>query len=581
MDSKTSLVILGRVKAAKEKQGGETVTTVPPNYSVTAGPGLAASGQTPDAAWAGMGDTVRQNPGHGLAAVLGAGLGGASKAVVPGALMGLGYGVAKGRPVAGTARGAGRAALTLGGAGLGGAGGFMGGVAAGASPLASLGLGLGGAVLGGVGGWKGADRLMGKDMEEKAGLDGLDPSAAAFSDALQGMAAGQLRSDAFRDVRNVGLTALGVGAAGRGLVGLLQHLRSNKPRKTRSGPAYLPLPFPASPEKTGSLKAVLPLLQGAGKKVGGILGQGVRDVKLGLGTGREAAELGNLQGRVRGSHQALATGVEDAANLGRKAIDPLGRPDARLPGSVEEAIGHLLPGNSPSLVNDMHRRLAQLTASKARGDMMVDTAAGGVGGATGMALTQKRAGFLDGGEATSKSGIPWYGPAMLLGGLGGLGVGWKGMDAVLDARRKKQMEGELVTARQQFHDALLGQYDKPVELHPELMKKSADEQTMEKVGRELDALYDKFVGAVRAEEKNPTEKTALDLSNMAGQAAGGYGMYAALSGLLTGSLVYDKMAKRSRRSVLESALKKRQRRRFMQQPTEIYAQPEPVPVPAG
>jgi hypothetical protein len=564
MDSKTSLVILGRVKAAKEKQATEAPPPAAPS---------------PEAQWAEMGDMVRQNPGAGVGSVLGAGLSGAAKGIVPGALLGLGYGVAKGRPVAGTARGAGRAALTLGGAGLGGAGGFMGGVAAGASPLASLGLGLGGAVLGGVGGWKGADRLMGKDMEEKTGLDGLDPSAAAFSDALQGMAATQLKSDAFRDVRNVGLTALGVGAAGRGLVGLLQHMRSNKPRKTRSGPAYLPLPFPASPEKTGSLKAVLPLLQGAGRKVGGILGQGVRDAKLGLGVGQESRDLANLTAKARGGYQSLAQGVDDAANI-RPALDPLGRADARMATNATEELQFLNHNHTPNRVNSLYSALDALNRSKARGDRMVNVGAGVGGAVAGNQLT-KRGGFLDGGEATSKSGIPWYGPAMLLGGLGGLGLGWKGMDSVLDARRKKQMEGELVTARQQFHDALLGQYDKPVELHPELMKKSADEATMEKVGRELDALYDKFVGAVTAEEARPTEKAALDLSNMAGQAAGGYGMYAALSGLLTGSLVYDKMAKRSRRSVLESALKKRQRRRFMQQPTEIYAQPEPVPVPAG
>lgn len=82
-------------------------------------------------------------------------------------------------------------------------------------------------------------------------------------------------------------------------------------------------------------------------------------------------------------------------------------------------------------------------------------------------------------------------------------------------------------------------------------------------------------------ETQPMSKQALDLSNLAGQAAGGYGMYAGLSGLLTGALVYDKMSKRSRRAVLDSALKKRQRRRFMQQPTEIYAQPEPVAVGAA
>jgi hypothetical protein len=153
------------------------------------------------------------------------------------------------------------------------------------------------------------------------------------------------------------------------------------------------------------------------------------------------------------------------------------------------------------------------------------------------------------------------------------------MDAIIDKERKRSMDDELESARSEFHDALLGQYDKPVSLHPELIKKKASDDTMVKVGEALDGLYDQFIAAMRNEEERPTTKQALDLSNLAGQAAGGYGMYAGLTGLLTGALVYDKMSKRSRRSVLESALKKRQRRRFMQQPTEIYAQPEPVEIP--
>lgn len=259
-----------------------------------------------------------------------------------------------------------------------------------------------------------------------------NPSAEAFSGALQDMAAGQLKSDAGRDIRNMGVAALGVGAAGRGAVGLLQMLRAGRKKKTRSGPAHLPLPYPA---------------------------------------------------------EAKTAGVEE---------------------------------------------------------------------------------FAEGGMATSKSGIPWYGPAMLLGGLGGLGLGWKGMDKVLDVRRKREMDSEMGDARQQFHDALLAQYDEPIKVHAGQLPKKASDATMVKVGEELDALYADFT------REFETEKSAVDWSNLAGQGAGAYGMYAGLSGLLTGALVYDKINGRSRRSVLDKALKKRQRRKFMQQPTEIYAVPEPV-----
>lgn len=406
METKTSRSILERVKAAKDAQLGAQ----PAPSTATVAP-------------VGLGD------------VIASGVGGLGNGIMPGALMGIGYGTAKGRPITGGARGAGRGALTLGGGAAGMAGGVMAAQQLGGSPKAQLLGALLGAGGGAFGGWKAADKLMGKQMKEK---EARDPSGEAFASAVQDMAAGQLKGDAFRDIRNVGLTALGVGAAGRGIVGLIQHMKQNRAKKTRSGPAYLPLPYPA-----------------------------------------------------------------------------------------------------------------------------------------------KTAGFLDGDGATTKGGIPWYGPAMMLGGLGGLGLGWKGMDKVLDARRQREQESELAAARQQFHDALLSQYDEPIKVHPEMLsgkKKSAADDTMVKVGEALDELYDVFQKAAAEEETRPMSKSAIDWSNVAGQAAGGYGMYAGLSGLLTGALVYDKIQKRSRRAVLEKALAKRQRRKFMQQPTEIYATPEPMPV---
>jgi hypothetical protein len=257
-----------------------------------------------------------------------------------------------------------------------------------------------------------------------------------FADAVQNVANAQLRADALRDVRNLTLATLGVGAAGRGLVGLINVMKS-KPRKTRSGPAHLPLPYLAAP--------------------------------------------------------------------------PAAPPPA-----------------------------------------------------------EKVGGFLAGDAASSKQGIPWYTPAMMLGGMAGLGLGWKGVDAVIDSRRRAEREKELESARQDFHDALLSQYDEPLKSGPATLKlkRAADESDMVKAGRALDGLFDRFSAAL--------EKAAVDWPNLAGNATGLYGAYAGLSGLLTGALVYDKIRKRSRRAVLEKALQRRQRRQFVQSPTEIYAVPEPV-----
>jgi hypothetical protein len=261
--------------------------------------------------------------------------------------------------------------------------------------------------------------------------------ADGFAGAVQDMAAAQLKSDALADVRNLGLAGLGAGAAGAGLAGLINLLRRTGPKKPRSGPAMLPLPYP----------------------------------------------------------------VEPAA---------------------------------------MPTRL-------------------------------KAGGFLAGDAAASKSGIPWYGPAMLAAGLGGIGLGWKGVDALLARRRKRETDSELDSARREFHDALLAQYDAPIKVHPDLA--AAAPTSLAKAAAALDLAFDRFAAALAAP---PAEKRAFDWADAGGAALGGYGMYAGLSGLLTGTFVYDKAKKRSQRAVLEKALQRRQRRQFMQQPTEIYAVPEPV-----
>lgn len=264
-----------------------------------------------------------------------------------------------------------------------------------------------------------------REAREKRG----DDAASAFANAVQGMNASQLQSDGFKDVRNLALATLGIGAAGRGAVGLAQILMRHRPRKQRTGPATLALPYP---------------------------------VKAGF---------------------------------------------------------------------DFRE-------------------------------------FLGGENAASKSGMPWYGPAMMLSGMAGLGAGWAGMDKVLDARRRAETEKELTTARANFHDALMSQYPGPVS------------RPMQKAASDLDRAFENFATLFHKVSTTPPRpellKSSVDMANLGGQALGGYGMYAGLSGLLAGALIFDKVRKRSRGSILNKALQKRQRRNFMQSPTELYAVPEPV-----
>lgn len=177
-------------------------------------------------------------------------------------------------------------------------------------------------------------------------------------------------------------------------------------------------------------------------------------------------------------------------------------------------------------------------------------------------------------QATTKGGLSWYGPAMLMAGLGSAAAGWKGVDKVLDMRRKTERESELESARNEFQQALLSQYDKPVKLAAEA------EPT-------LDSVFDKFAEllplgpaaeAFTKEAFSPSETLAGWIGpDATGRLAGGYGMYAGLSALLAGTHMYDKAKKRSRRSIAENALEEREKRRFAEAPTEMYATPQPIP----
>jgi hypothetical protein len=161
---------------------------------------------------------------------------------------------------------------------------------------------------------------------------------------------------------------------------------------------------------------------------------------------------------------------------------------------------------------------------------------------------EKTGSFLGGSAATTKSGIPFYGPALLMSTGAGAVLGWKTIDKLIERKRKKDMAADLQHAQSRFYNALLEE--------PTTKTASAEPS----VAQVLNRLYDAYATLT---------KRAVDTGNVLGQAAGGYGVYAALTGLLAGSLAYNRTAATSRRAVLELALKKRQRRKFLQQPTEL------------
>jgi hypothetical protein len=167
--------------------------------------------------------------------------------------------------------------------------------------------------------------------------------------------------------------------------------------------------------------------------------------------------------------------------------------------------------------------------------------------------------FLGGDYASKTTGIPWTIPAGMLGGLGAIYGGWKGMDKILDARRKAKLEEELEDAKSDFNQALLEQYDEKI---------GSDEPSL---SQDLDTLYDQV------------EKVAfgdVDWGNISGTTAGMYGTYAGLAALLAGLTAHDWSSKRSKRELLRKAQQRKARRLQMQRPSEIYATPVPVPKPS-
>jgi hypothetical protein len=169
----------------------------------------------------------------------------------------------------------------------------------------------------------------------------------------------------------------------------------------------------------------------------------------------------------------------------------------------------------------------------------------------------------------STAGLSWYMPAMFGAGLGGLGLGWKGLDMILEHRREAERQSELDKARRGFRKAVLTQYDKP--LPGAALKLSEDVRAaLEKLSGDLDVLYDRFTTAAE------TVKKADSWTELKGRFMGGYGAYAGLAGLVAGAIVYDKMRKRSRRAIIDAALAKRRNLAFSRTPTEIYATPESV-----
>lgn len=140
------------------------------------------------------------------------------------------------------------------------------------------------------------------------------------------------------------------------------------------------------------------------------------------------------------------------------------------------------------------------------------------------------------------------------GALLALYGGWKGTDALLDWRRKRELEGELEQTREDYEKLL----------EETLAKHGADEEGIE---AELDELAEMAA--------SPMEKEAY-VSDPLSKAYGWLSAYAMLAALASGKLSYTYFKKRNQRAVTEEALKRRAKERtggmapiYLQPSTEI------------
>jgi hypothetical protein len=169
------------------------------------------------------------------------------------------------------------------------------------------------------------------------------------------------------------------------------------------------------------------------------------------------------------------------------------------------------------------------------------------------------------GEAKQAGGlteIPWYLPALTAGGVGGLFGGYKFMDWLMDRKRKADLEGEVDDARTQYRRALLEQYS------PATVPSAGQVPSLPPLAKAagLDELADQAEAAGERVLKQAGWGTAV----------GAYGALATLLAMGGGLAMYGATKNRNTSSLIQGAIRQRERERWARRPPEIYAVPQPV-----
>lgn len=163
----------------------------------------------------------------------------------------------------------------------------------------------------------------------------------------------------------------------------------------------------------------------------------------------------------------------------------------------------------------------------------------------------------DNAKATSMIGLDYFAPAMLLGAPLAAYGGWKGVDAILNKQREKEVDSDLDRAKAEYEQALLGSY-----------KKATDEA--------LDAAFGSYTKQANMITDGLSYLSDSISPNLSGATKGLGLAYALATAPLGYHLVNRAMKKNSKRALLQKAIEERARRQAKAQPPEIYAVPTPV-----
>ena len=384
--------------------------------------------------------------------------------------------------------------------------------------------------------------------------------APNFSEAVKLVRAKLLRQEALKSIGGILGTGAGAGLLLRGGIGVGNILNRNMQPSGHDNPLapYTVFTSPSSrdEEKSAGLFGAGTLI-GAG--VGGVSAPGGSRME---GVGRGATQgfgfdLGGLGGAGVLSLAGGLAGPAIAAALNGGNLTPDQLRGATLTGAGVGGLGGYVGGGllgrllakkmigKPSWEKEKESPDIREILSKYSSDKYTEQEKCATIGET-------VSNFLEGNNAQTVMGLPWYLPAATLAGAAGGVGGYKLMDTLLDRNRKGLLKDELARAKQEYEAALSGSV------------KSSEENT-------LAYDLDKLASDMLAQHTDNVKKAGFEtgIGDVLGSTTGLYLLGALGTAGYIGNLAYDKARKNSRRRLLEKARKQVARERV---DAPLYAQ---------